>query len=70
MYLISTIIPFYNGEKHLREVINTLKNLKEAKENLANHPLVKSYLSIYNEVRDLYMEVDDILFSSFKRRSC
>ena len=45
------------------EVINALKNLKEAKENLANHPLVKSYLSIYNEVRDLYMEVDDILFS-------
>ena len=52
------------------EVINALKNLKEAKENLSNHPLVKSYLSIYNEVRDLYMEVDDILFSSFKRRSC
>lgn len=56
-------------DSHL-EVINALKNLKEAKENLSNHPLVKSYLSIYNEVRDLYMEVDDILFSSFKRRSC
>lgn len=56
-------------ENHL-EVVNALKSLKEAKENLSNHPLVKSYLSIYNEVRGLYMEVDDILFSSFKRRRC
>lgn len=52
------------------EVRNALLKLKEAKENLSNHPLVKSYLSIYNEVRDLYMEIDDILFSNFKRRDC
>ena len=52
------------------EVKNALKKLKEAKENLSNHPLVKSYLSIYNEVRDLYMEVDAILFSDFKGRGC
>ena len=52
------------------EVKNALKKLKDAKENLSNHPLVKSYLSIYNEVRDLYMEVDSILFSDFKGRSC
>lgn len=52
------------------EVKNALKQLKEAKENLSNHPLVKSYLSIYNEVRDLYMEVDSILFADFKGRKC
>ncbi len=52
------------------EVKASLIKLKEAKENLSNHPLVKSYLSIYNEVRDLYMEVDDILFSEFKGRNC
>ena len=51
------------------EVKNALHNLKEAKENLSNHPLVKDYLSIYNEVRDLYMEIDDILFSDFKGRN-
>lgn len=34
MYLISTIIPFYNGEKHLREVINTLKKQTIGFENI------------------------------------
>ena len=56
-------------EDHI-EVKNALIKLKEAKENLSNHPIVKSYLSIYNEVRDLYMEIDDILFSDFKGRKC
>lgn len=56
-------------EDHI-EVKNALKNLSEAKTNLNSHPLVKSYLSIYNQVRDLYMEIDDILFSDFKGRSC
>ena len=52
------------------EVKAVLIRLKEAKEALNNHPLVKSYLSIYNEVKYLYMEVDDILFSEFKERGC
>ena len=52
------------------EVKEALKRLKEAKEKLNNHPLVKSYLSIYNEVKYLYMEVDNILFSEFKERGC
>lgn len=56
-------------DEHI-EVKNALKKLKEAKELLNNHPLVKSYLSIYNEVRDLYMEIDSILFSDFKGRHC
>lgn len=52
------------------EVKAALIRLKEAKEALNNHPLVKSYLSIYNEVKYLYMEVDNILFSEFKERGC
>ena len=52
------------------EVIKALKALKEAKENLNNHPLVKEYLEVYSRVRDLYMEVDHILFSDFKRGNC
>lgn len=39
----------------------TLINLKEAKEKLNNHPLVKEYLKIYSQVRDLYLEINDIV---------
>lgn len=52
------------------EVKEALRKLVEAKKNLNEHPLVKSYLSIYNEVRDLYMEIDNILFSDFKEKHC
>ena len=34
MYLVSTIIPFYNGEKHLNEVIETLKKQTIGFENI------------------------------------
>lgn len=33
------------------------------KEALDNHPLVKEYLSAYNKVRDLYFNLNEILFS-------
>ena len=32
------------------------------KEKLDNHPLVREYLKAYAEIRDLYFEVNDILF--------
>ena len=57
------------GEKD-KEVIKALKVLSENKKALDNHPLVKSYLKAYSEVRDLYMEIDHILFSDFKGRKC
>ena len=34
------------------------------KEALDNHPLVRKYLKAYQEVRDLYFEINDILFSN------
>ena len=33
------------------------------KEALDNHPLVKEYLKAYSEVRDLYFQVNEILFN-------
>ena len=32
------------------------------KEALDNHPLVRSYLKAYSEVRDLYFQINEILF--------
>ena len=52
------------------EVKQALKELQIAKENLNNHPLVKQYLEVYSRVRTLYMEIDRILFSEFKRGTC
>ena len=33
------------------------------KEDLDNHPLVKEYLKAYSEVRDLYFQINEILFN-------
>ena len=52
------------------KVIDALKAVKEAKEKLDNFPLVKEYLSQYSLVRDLYLEVDNILFSDIRKGKC
>lgn len=39
--------------------------LQSAKMALENHPLVKEYLSAYAAVRDLYLEINELLFSPF-----
>ena len=39
-------------------------NLHLKKEALDNHPLVREYLKAYSEVRDLYYQLNDILFSN------
>ena len=51
-------------------VKEALLKLKDAKEKLNNFPLVKEYLAQYSLVRDLYLEIDDILFSDFKKGKC
>ena len=38
------------------------KEIHLKKEALDNHPLVRSYLKAYSEVRDLYFEINEILF--------
>lgn len=54
------------GEKDKKTILS-LKKLQDAKEKLINFPLVKEYLTSYTKVRDLYMEVDNILFSDFRK---
>ena len=49
--------------KDSEEVKKAQHNLHIKKEALDNHPLVRDYLKAYSEVRDLYFELNDILFS-------
>jgi cell fate (sporulation/competence/biofilm development) regulator YmcA (YheA/YmcA/DUF963 family) len=51
------------------EAIQAQKALYEAKTKLDSYPLVEEYDSAYVLVRDLYMAVDDALFSAFRKRS-
>ena len=47
-----------------------LKDLHEAKLALDNHPLVKEYLEAYKKVRELYDEINAILFANFSANLC
>lgn len=44
------------------------KELYEAKLALDTNPLAKEYTESYIAVRDLYAEIDDILFSPYRRK--
>lgn len=46
------------------EVKKAQHNLHIKKEALDKHPLVKDYLKAYSEVRDLYYQLNDMLFSN------
>ena len=52
------------------EAKKALKELHEAKLKLDNHPIVKEYMKAYIEVRDLYNEINEILFSNFQSNLC
>ena len=56
--------------KDSKEAESALKTLHEAKLKLDSHPLVVSYLKAYKEVRDLYNEINEILFSDFSANLC
>jgi cell fate (sporulation/competence/biofilm development) regulator YlbF (YheA/YmcA/DUF963 family) len=45
------------------------KALYEAKLALDQHPLVARYNAAYIPVRDLYMQIDDILYAPFRKKS-
>ena len=55
-----------------KEVKNAQHNLHLKKETLDNHPIVREYLMAYIEVRDLYYQLNDILFSNMnlKMKGC
>ena len=52
------------------EAQKALKELHEVKLNLDNHPLVKEYLKAYKSVRELYEQVNEILFANFNSNLC
>ncbi len=52
------------------EVVNARKNLAEAKKELESHPLVREYLSSYQEVRLLYEHINETLFSYLNKNMC
>ena len=47
-----------------------MHELYEAKLTLDNHPLVREYLAAYKEVRELYDEINEILFSDLEPNLC
>ncbi len=54
------------NDKELIE--KTKKALHEAKLNIDLHPLVQEYNEAYIKVRDLYMDVDDIIFGPYRSK--
>lgn len=51
------------------EAISLQKSLYLAKETLDMNPVVKEYNEAYVVVRDLYMQIDDIIFGDFRKKS-
>ncbi len=64
----SDILKHYSQDS--KEAKEALKKLHLAKEELDNHPLVREYLNAYIEVRDLYSNINEILFSNFQSNLC
>lgn len=50
---------YAEGSEELKKIHHELYIKKEA---LDNHPVVKEYLKAYSEVRDLYFQINEILF--------
>lgn len=43
--------------------------LYEAKLELDNHPLAKEYSEAFIKVRDIYMQIDDIIFGPYRKKT-
>ncbi len=54
--------------KGKKETMDAQKELYEAKKELDSLPLVKEYNEAYVAVRDIYMQIDDIIFSPFRHK--
>ena len=64
----SDILNHYSEDSE--EAKSALKKLHEAKLKLDSHPLVKQYLKAYSDVRDLYNEINMVIFSDFSANLC
>ena len=56
--------------KESEEALKYQKILYTAKKELDEHPLVREYNAAYKEVRELYDQISNILFSSFNASLC
>ena len=52
------------------EIKRAREKLQEAKIKLNEHPIAKEYLKVYSQVRDLYMQINEIVFSDFDAKTC
>ncbi len=70
-YRYSTMQTEYNDAlKHFgeqsEELLLVQKRLADSKKELESHPLVIDYLKSFQKVRELYQNIDEQLFGSFK----
>ena len=59
----SDLLKYYKEDSD--EVRNAQKKLYESKLKLETHPVVKKYLDKYQELKDLYREIENELFERF-----
>ena len=52
------------------EVVKARQLLADAKKELESHPLVREYLSAYQQVRLLYEHINETLFSYLNKNMC
>ena len=60
---LATSLYTYSLNKMVEPSKEEQKILHQSKLELDSHPLVRAYLDAYSKVRDLYFEINDILFS-------
>ena len=56
-------------DKNSEEAIKVAKALHEAKAEMDSYPLAKEYTEAFIKVRDLYMEIDDIIFGPYRKKT-
>lgn len=64
----SDLLKIYKDDS--KEVKESLKRLNEAKAALDNHPLVKKYLKLYSEAKQIMYEMNSILFGDYLSKEC
>ena len=64
----SDVLKYYSEDSE--QAKEALKKLHYAKLALDSHPLVIEYLCAYKEVRELYEQVNEILFANFNSSLC
>lgn len=64
----SSLLKIYPEDSE--EIKKARNQLQEAKIKLNQHPLIKEYLEVYSKVRDLYFEINRIIFGDFDAKLC